>query len=226
MSNATSESIIFRLMGKQFVVHDTVFYSLVIILLLCLFAIFVGQKVKNANPAEKPSGIVNLMEMLVEAVTNLVTSTMGAKNEKFTPYILMLALYLVPANLIGLLGFPPPTSNFNVTFALAIMTFFLIQGSAIKANGVGAYLKGFIEPYPVLLPMNVIGELAVPISLAFRLFGNILSGVIIMSLLYGALGFFAPAVTPVLHAYFDVFSGLLQTFIFAMLTMVFIAMAE
>ncbi len=226
MSNATSESIIFRLMGNQIVVHDTVFYSLVLILLLCLFVVYVGQKVKKANPAEKPEGIVNLMEMVVESTTKLVVNTMGEKNEKFTPYILMLALYLIPANTIGLIGFPPPTSNFNVTFALAMLTFVLIQGSAIKSKGVGSYLKGFIEPYPVLLPMNVIGELAVPISLAFRLFGNILSGVIIMSLLYGALGFFAPAVTPVLHAYFDVFSGLLQTFIFAMLTMVFIAMAE
>jgi F-type H+-transporting ATPase subunit a len=92
----------------------------------------------------------------------------------------------------------------------------------------GGYIKGFFDPVPFLAPLNIIGELANPVSLSFRLFGNILSGVIIMGLIYQALGFISPLVTPVFHAYFDVFSGLIQTFIFIMLTMVFIsgAMAD
>ncbi len=94
---------------------------------------------------------------------------------------------------------------------------------AIKTQkGLGGYLKSFTEPIALLTPLNVIGELANPISLSFRLFGNIMSGGIIMGLLYNALGYFAPLITPVLHGYFDVFSGLLQTFIFGMLTMIFI----
>lgn len=226
MDSIQGQNIIVHLMGRQLVIHDTVFYSWVLVLLLSLIAIYIGQKAKKTDPEATPKGIVNLTEMAIEAVMKLVSSTMGERNVKFTPYILMLALYLVPANMIGLLGITPPTSDFNVTLALGVLTFILIQSTAIRSKGVGNYLKGFLEPSPVLLPMNIIGELATPISLSFRLFGNILSGVIIMSLLYSALGIFSPVIAPILHAYFDVFSGLLQTFIFAMLTMVSVAMAE
>jgi F-type H+-transporting ATPase subunit a len=92
----------------------------------------------------------------------------------------------------------------------------------MKAKGIGAYLKGFAEPIFILLPLNIIGELATPISLSFRLFGNILGGVIIMYLLYSAV----PVLIPILpHIYFDLFAGILQTFIFVMLSMVFISLA-
>ena len=118
---------------------------------------------------------------------------------------------------------------------LSITTFVLTQFFGVRKKGIVNYSKGFLQPMPFLLPLNIIGELANPISLGFRLFGNIVAGIIIMSLLYGALGgftemllgitvpLFQAGVPAVLHIYFDMFAGLLQSFIFTMLTMVFIS---
>lgn len=222
------KGIIFDLMGKEIYIHDTVVNSWIIVILLSIFAIYINSKIKKAKVDEKPKGILNIIEITVQSIQNLVTDTMGKDKMKFAPYIGTLALYLAVANLFGLIGFTPPTSDYNVTFALAIITFVLTQLFAIKSKGVGGFGKSFFEPFAFLFPINVIGELANPISLSFRLFGNILSGVIIMGLLYNALQglwFLIPVATPLLHGYFDVFAGLIQTFIFIMLTMVFISMA-
>lgn len=217
------------LFGKEILIPDTLVNTWIIVILLSIFAIYVNKKIKNAKVDEKPSGFLNFIELLVEGVESLVKSTMGPNRLGFAPYIGTLALYLVVANLFGLLGFTPPTSDYNVTFGLALITFILTQYYGMKSKGLGGYMKGFFEPMPFLFPLNVIGELANPVSLSFRLFGNILSGVIIMGLIYGALGsvvpFLAPFVTSVFHAYFDVFAGVIQTFIFVMLTMVFISMS-
>ncbi|MBS4538328.1 F0F1 ATP synthase subunit A [Clostridium sp. D2Q-11] len=213
------------LFGNEIFIPSTIINSWIIVILLSIFAIVVNRKLKKVNAAEKPSGLINVIEMSVEGVQSLVKSTMGDKNLGFVPYIGTLAIYLAVANLFGLLGFKPPTSDYNVPLALALITFFMTQYYGIKSKGLGGYTKSFFEPIPFLAPLNVIGELANPVSLSFRLFGNILSGVIIMGLLYGALGWIAPIVTPALHVYFDLFAGLIQTFIFIMLTMVFVSMA-
>src|SRR5690625_1071005 len=204
-------------------IHDTIVNTILVVIALSIFAIIINKKIKEADMEETPTGLLNLVEILVEAINNLVDSTMGSKNMRFAPYIFSLMCFLAVSNLLGLIGLTPPTSDYSVTFSLALITFSLTQIMAFKtARGLGGYLKGFTEPMAFLTPLNVIGELANPISLSFRLFGNIMSGGIIMGLLYSALGYFAPIVTPVLHGYFDVFSGLLQTFIFGMLTMIFI----
>lgn len=169
-----------------------------------------------------------IAETIVGGIDNLTESTMGKDKMKFAPYMLALFMFLGLANLAGLIGARPPTADLNVTIALALMTFFMTQGFGLAAKGLGGYLKGYIEPLPLLLPINIIGELANPVSLSFRLFGNMLGGVIIMSLLYSALTgfiFIALAIPIPLHFYFDIFSGLLQSFIFVMLSMVFISMA-
>ncbi|HAX73921.1 MAG TPA: F0F1 ATP synthase subunit A, partial [Firmicutes bacterium] len=104
---------------------------------------------------------------------------------------------------------------------LAMMTIVLMIGSGIKSKGVGRYLyDAYLGDFPFLLPLNITGELAKPISLSARLFGNILSGGIIMSLIYQGLLWFSPLVAPFLHGYFDIFAGAIQTLIFIMLTMI------
>lgn len=209
--------------GKEILINDTIFNLWVVIFILSIFSLIVNKKIKEADIDKEPTGLLNVVEILVEATNNLVKSTMGERNMVFAPYIFTLLCFLGVANLLGLIGLTPPTSDYSVTFSLALITFFITQIMALKTSkGLGGYLKGFTEPMAFLTPLNVIGELANPISLSFRLFGNIMSGGIIMGLLYNALGYFAPLVTPVLHGYFDVFSGLLQTFIFSMLTMIFI----
>lgn len=214
--------ITLNLFGKELIIPETIVNTYIVALILIIFAIVVNRKIKKMNPDDIPSGLLNVVEVAVELVQTLVKQNMGEKQIWFTPYIFTLASFLLVSNLFGLLGFTPPTSDYNVTLSLALITFTLTQFYGIKNNGIGGYLKGFLEPLPFLLPLNILGEVANPISLSFRLFGNILSGVIIMSLIYNALGLVAPLITPVLHAYFDVFSGILQTFIFSMLTMIFI----
>ncbi|HLR21577.1 MAG TPA: F0F1 ATP synthase subunit A [Tissierellaceae bacterium] len=212
--------------GNEIVIHDTIFNLWIVIIALSIFAFIVNKKIKEADVNKKPTGFLNIVEILVESIHNLVRDTMGEENMKFAPYIFTIMVFLGVANLLGLIGLTPPTSDYSVTFSLALITFFMTQIMAFKTSGgFGGYLKGFTEPMAFLTPINVIGEFGNLISLSFRLFGNIMSGGIIMALLYNALGYFAPLVTPVLHGYFDVFSGLLQTFIFGMLTMIFIGNA-
>lgn len=209
--------------GREIPIHASIVNTVLVVIVLSIFALYVNNKIKSADVNAKPTGIQNIIEILVEAINNLVITNMGEKNMGFAPYIFTLMLFLGVANLLGLIGLTPPTSDYSVTLSLALITFFTTQIMLFKTRrGLGGYLKSFGEPFVLLAPLNVIGELANPVSLSFRLFGNIMSGGIIMTLLYNALGYFAPIVTPALHAYFDVFSGLLQTFIFGMLTMIFI----
>lgn len=210
--------------GKEIFIHASIVNTVLVVLVLSLFALYANSKFKNADTSKKPVGLQNIVEIFVEAINNLVKTTMGEKNIGFAPFIFTIICFIGIANLLGLIGLTPPTSDYSVTFSLALVTFFITQIMLFKTRrGLGGYLKSFTEPFVLLTPLNVIGELANPVSLSFRLFGNIMSGGIIMTLLYSALGYFAPIVTPVLHGYFDVFSGLLQTFIFGMLSMIFIS---
>lgn len=219
--------LLLKIAGREIIIPDTIVNMWVVTLLLIVFAFIVNSKIKKANANEVPSNFLNVVELIVESVENLVKSTMGVQNANFVPYILTLALFLAVANLFGLLGFSPPTSDYSVTFALALITFVLTQYWKFKnAGGFFGYLKSYTEPMVLLTPLNIIGELANPISLSFRLFGNVMSGGIILTLIYQAAGYFAPIIATPLHAYFDVFSGLLQTFIFIMLTMIFVGGLE
>ncbi|MEW9123152.1 MAG: F0F1 ATP synthase subunit A [Thermotaleaceae bacterium] len=211
-------------------ITETVTTTWVIMAILTIFALVATKRFDKV-----PRGLQNVIEMLVDGIYKLTAQTMGEDKKAFAPYIGTIMMYLICANLAGLFGFRPPTADINTTLALSLMTFFMIHFFGMKRKGVGTYLKGFLQPFPALLPINVIGELATPISLSFRLFGNIIGGVIIMDLLYGALQslsqavgmqnipIFQTGIPAVFHMYFDVFSGLLQSFIFAMLTMVFVS---
>lgn len=220
--------ILIKIAGEEILIPDTIVNMWFVAIVLVIFAFVVNSKIKKAKADEVPSNFLNVVEILVEAIDNLVGSTMGQQNiKRFGPYIFTLALFLAVANLLGLVGLTPPTSDYSVTLSLALITFVLTQFWTFKnGGGIGGYLKSFGDPIPLLAPLNIIGELANPVSLSFRLFGNIMSGGIILALLYQALGYIAPVVAVPLHAYFDVFSGLLQTFIFVMLTMIFIGGAE
>ena len=214
--------ISFSMFGNDYLVPDTIVNVWLVVAVLLILGYITKRKIESADVNEAPTGFLNVMETVVESVEDLVVQNMGESGRGFTPYILSLMAFLLLANLSGLLGLTPPTSDYSVTLTLALITFALVQIVGVKTSGLGGYIKGFGEPMVLLTPLNIIGELANPVSLSFRLFGNILSGAIIMTLLYQALGFIAPIITPFLHAYFDLFAGVLQTFIFGMLTMIFI----
>ena len=210
------------------IVNPTVFNSVVLVLVLCVFFVICGNAVKKADPSKPSKGIVLFLEILVTFIDGLVEQTMGAKHLNFSPFIGTLATYLVCANLLGLVGLSAPTSDYNVTLALAVITIVVMVGSGIKTKGIGGYLYDtYLGDFPFLLPLNITGELAKPISLSFRLFGNILGGTIIMGLVYAMFPKIVIflGIPAALHVYFDVFAGALQAFIFVMLSMTFVSNA-
>ena len=152
----------------------------------------------------------------------------GRRFAFFATLIVMMAL----SNLAGLLALPLPTANLSVTLALALMMFVLIQRQGLRANGLRGRLHQLCEPLKLMLPLNVISELTLPLSLALRLFGNMLAGTVISLLVYAGIRAFLPlsaaafAFTPFLHLYFDVFSGLIQTYIFFTLAVFFLHAAQ
>lgn len=168
-----------------------------------------------------PDKVQNIIETIVEGFSSLVSSTMGEKRLGFMPYMVTLFMFISFANLLGLFGLRPPTADVNGTLGLGLLTFFAIHFYGLKFKGLG-HIKGLAQPFILFLPLNIISELAKPISLSFRLFGNIFGGAVIMALIGGAISLFVP-VLPSL--YFELFTGLLQSFIFVMLTMVFITLA-
>lgn len=208
---------------------------LVTIIIIVLVAI-INIKLKKADPIAKPKGILLLAEIFVTGIHDFVKDA-SHKMVGIAPYIAFLSIFLLLSNLLGLIGFVPPTANLTVTLTLGIITFILIQYHGFKQQGLGR-LKGWAKPF-FMFPINIIGELALPISLGFRLFGNILGGAIILTLVYGALGLlfssvfnlgafgevFAAPFAWLFHGYFDLFAGLIQTFIFVLLTTIFLSLA-
>ncbi len=179
-------------------------------------------------------------EWIVEKVNALVADNMGKRFMGFAPFVCAILGLSAFSSLSSLLGLFPPTSDMNVVAGWAILVFVLITHYKLK-GGVWPYVKGFFEPVPVFMPFNVIGEFATPVSMSFRHYGNVLSGVVIATLVHYALGSLSHmilgwlpgflgnipllrvGVPAVLSVYFDIFSGCMQAFIFAMLTMLYIA---
>ena len=178
----------------------------------------------------------HIAEWIVEKTEALVGESMGSFFSGYAPFIAAIIALSAFSSLLSLLGLYPPTSDINIVGGWAILVFILITYYKLK-GGLFNYLKGFTEPIFVMTPLNILGEVATPISMAFRHYGNVLSGSVIAVLvasalqglsslvlgwLPGALGeipFFQIGIPAVLSAYFDVFSGCMQAYIFAMLTM-------
>jgi F-type H+-transporting ATPase subunit a len=183
----------------------------------------------------QPKGKQVVAEFIVKGIYKLVESTMGKHNSNFAPYIGTLFIFLLFANSLGLFGFRPVTADVNTAFALALTTAFLMQYNGIRTMGFFGKIKHMGTPYPFMFILKVIEEISFPISLGFRLFGNILGGAIVMALLITSLEAASEALhlpIPLLQAviplpgnfFFDIFEPILQAFIFTMLTMVFISM--
>lgn len=179
-----------------------------------------------------------LAEKIITMVDNLVESTMGKRNMSYAPYILTILFFSAFGSLIGLFGFRSITADINTTAAWALITFVMIYYAGIKKSGLG-YFKGWISPIPLMLPLNLISEVATPVSMSFRHFGNIFAGSVISLLVYGGLAAASYAILPsiqipflqvgipaVLSLYFDVFSSCIQAFVFSMLTMAYVSNAN
>lgn len=200
-------------------IKSTIFITIVLVIVILI----ISKKLDKYKYTDKPTGIIVILEWLIGGINDMCKSIIGRPYRKIAPYVTTLAIFLFVANISGLFGLTPPTASVSCTLTLGIMTFTVIQMTGIKYQGLGSYLKGYIDPNPIFLPINLIGEIATPFSLGLRLFGNILSGSVIMALIYSVMGFGAIAVAPVLHCYFDIFSGFIQTLVFCTLTTMFVA---
>lgn len=194
---------------------------LIVLLVLTVFALCANRAMKKAS--DVPGNFQNVVELAVEMLDNMIKGTMGKNATGFRNYIGTIFIFILFSNISGLLGLRPPTADYGVTFPLGILTFTLVTFNKFKHQKVSGVIKGLCEPWPFWAPINIIGDLAVPISLSLRLFANVLSGTIMMALIYGLLNWIALFWPAVLHVYFDMFSGAIQTYVFCMLTMTYIS---
>jgi len=163
-----------------------------------------------------PRGWQNVIEMVVEYLHLQMESAMGPKGKKLAPLVITLFLFLLISNELGLVpGFTSPTNDINTTLGLALMVVMAVHIFGMINRGPIKYFKHFFEPYVPFVIINIIEELAKPITLSFRLFGNILAGEILLIV----LGMLVPYVVPTAWLAFSVFVGVIQAFIFTMLSM-------
>ena len=211
----------YQFMGQTVYITTSHVSMILIMLTIMIFAVVARKKIMHAE--EVPTGLQNVVELAVETLEGFVNSSMGKNGRKYICYVGTLFLYIFLSNISGLFGLRPPTADYGTTFSLALITFVMIQYNNLKYNKIQAF-TGLFQPIWFLFPINFIGEIATPVSMSLRLFGNVMAGTVMMALYYGLLPLFAKIGIPAfLHVYFDLFSGAIQTYVFTMLTMVFIS---
>ena len=222
------------------------FVSLLVMLLVLIIFLIIGHKAKKAKIDEKPKGLFLIGILFFQLIDGLTLSIMDKKYRNFTRIILVIAPYIFISFIISLTGLPSPIVYLATPLSLALITFSQVHYTAIKENRWG-YFKRYVEPVAVFLPINLISMWAPTLALTFRLFGNAISGFCIMNIVYysletlsnfiftgdmitGAIGvqsiFIAPIITPVLHLYFDLFSGFIQTLVFSILTLIYVSQEQ
>lgn len=226
-----SPNVVFEVGG--FPITETIVYSWVIIGIIVIGAIFLrlaANKAYSTN-GEIPIGAANMAEIVTEGINGFVKSSLHHHWKPFAPYLGALGLFLAIANMVGMFGFgaKPPTRDFNLPFALALVTTFLVIASSIHYKGVWGFIKSFFQPVWWLFPLKIIEIFARLISLTARLFGNILAAFIIMEIIIQVMEMIfaktyvlGPGVPAVFSFYFDIFDGLLQALVFTFLTTLYI----
>ncbi len=197
----------------------------ILIVFLVLIGFFIAARIAMNKATEVPGTFQNIIELIVEKLDGMVEGVMGKWSPKFRNYIGTIFLFILLSNISGLFGLRPPTADYGTTLALGLITFTLIHYNQFKHQKVKGVIKGLCDPWPIWAPINIIGECAVPISLSLRLFANVLSGLVMTTLVYGLLGKIAVIWPAALHVYLDLFSGAIQTYVFCMLTMTYITNA-
>jgi F-type H+-transporting ATPase subunit a len=206
--------------GQWVVNGDTIMMTWIVMAILLIIGFLAARSVSQRIP----SGMQNVIEIIIEAFHKQMEDALGAKAKRFAPLIISLFLFLLISNWLGLIpGLTSPTNDLNTTLGLALLVVTIVHLSGIRDKGLG-YFAHYLKPYAFFLPIHMVEELAKPITLAFRLFGNILAG----ELLIGILLVLVPKWMPVPNVVwlgFSVFVGVIQAFIFTMLTLSYISSA-
>jgi F-type H+-transporting ATPase subunit a len=199
----------------------TYFYtSLGIMAFIAMVAIIAGHRVSKLDVREKPNRLMTMFIVSVDGFNNFIKSYIGKHWRFMAPITLVLAIYVFLANISGLFTLDTPTRYTSITFSLSIMAFFLIQSMGfISMNW--RHLLSIFKPLAPMMPLNIISDLTPIISMALRLFGNIISGSVILYLIYSVGGWFSLLIAPALHLVFDIGFGLIQALVFVLLTVIF-----
>ena len=196
-------------------IYESVVVTWIIMAVVLLLSLILTRNLKVEHPGKRQL----LLEQAVTSLEGITEGILGADGKRYAAYLTSVLMYLGIANLIGILGFKPPTKDLNVTAALAIMSIVLIEYAGIHQKGVKRWLKGFAEPIALVAPINVLELFIKPLSLCMRLFGNVLGAFVIMEL----IEYIMPVGLPVVFSmYFDIFDGLIQAYVFVFLTGLFI----
>jgi F-type H+-transporting ATPase subunit a len=199
-------------------VTESVVVTWIIMGVVALICILLTRNLKVENPGKGQL----LLETCVKGLWNFFDDIMNHQGREYYYYLMGVMVYIGIANLMGIIGFKPPTKDLNVTVALALMSIILIQVSSIRKRGGAGYFKSFAQPMAIIAPLNVMELFIKPLSLCMRLFGNVIGSFVIMEL----IKYVVPAVVPVICSlYFDVFDGLIQAYVFVFLTALFMGEA-
>ncbi len=215
----------YEIFGQKVWITTSHVCILIIMLIMVGLALLANRAMKHAQ--EVPGTFQNLIELMVEKLDGIVYGTMGkVAAPKYVNYISTIFVFILLSNISGLFGLRPPTADYGTTLSLGLITFVLIHYAQFKnlpPKQIWTDMCSPLPPWlPIWFPINLISEIAVPISLSLRLFANVLSGTVMMALVYGLLGKIALFWPGALHMYFDLFSGAIQTYVFCMLTMTYI----
>lgn len=210
------ESVELPLIGS---VHSGVVISSLVTLVICIFCIAMYFAVKYRFK-EVPGRFQSVMESAVEAARSYSRSQTNSKvGDEMAPYIMAVAMFILLNCLAEYFAMDPPTGDLSLTLTLGIFTFFVINFMGIRHRKLSGRLRHYIQPTPIVAPFKLISDIATPVSLACRLYGNVLAGMIVMSLLYAVVPLGIPAA---LSLYFSLFHALIQSYVFITLTLAFV----
>ena len=209
--------------GQTIEISNSLFVSWIVMAMLIVLAVLVTRKLSF----DKPKKLQLLVEWFVQTIDNLCASSIGHHGRAFVPYLGTLIMFLALANIIGVFNFIPglhlypPTKDINVTGALAVVSLLVSLYAAFRYKGFKGWARSHIEPIAVMAPFKVLEYVTKPLSLCLRLFGNVLASFVIMELVMGVVPFLGAP----LSAFFDLFDGVLQAFIFVYLSTIYIGEA-
>jgi F-type H+-transporting ATPase subunit a len=216
--NLTPDQIVIWQWGPL-TLNATIVFTWFVMAVLVIFSWFVTRKLSTSTRISRGQ---NLLEVLVLGISEQIKEVSQQEPEPYLPFVGTLFIFIATANLLTIIpGYQPPTGSLSTTAALAICVFFAVPLFGINKQGWRGYLKQYLKPSPIVLPFNIIGEFSRVLALAVRLFGNVMSGTMIVGILLSI----APLVFPLVMQLMGLLTGLIQAYIFAILAMVYIAAA-
>ena len=217
MTLTPDQIIMFELAG--FAINATVFYTWIVMALLTVASMLITRRLRPDVP---PSRWRTTLEVIVQGIQSQITEIAPGPSRHLLYFAGTLFLFVAVSNLLLVVpGFEPPTSSLSTTTALALSVLIAVPMFGVSNRGIGGYLKTYVQPSVVMLPFNIISEFSRGVSLAIRLYGNIMSGAVIAAILLSVAPFFFPVVMDVL----GLLTGMIQAYIFAILATVYISSA-